>query len=286
VIGASWYYLSIKRQLSCWQYACWLDTGCVDSMVHCGGTTTSTLNSTTVDKVCPINPPDATVFDYGIYLDARQSRIIGDKEVLRKFIRCFFWGLRNLSSFASNLETSASGGQTLFASIISVVALILLIYIIGNIQRYTELASARSERIVDKMKLIKPKIKLLVKSHNLREFTETLIVERIQKALENDNDSFKFARLLRDDDTITESLRKDLQILETSILNPKLDIQRKAEIWLSDNNIPPDQNNILFYLKCRLEDDQDVNLKSVLSVLPHKTEWMTKKNLCFETLKK
>ena len=38
------------------------------------------------------------------------------------------------SSFASNLQTSTNGGETFFAIIISAVALILLTYIIGNVQ--------------------------------------------------------------------------------------------------------------------------------------------------------
>ena len=170
MIGASWYYLSIKRQLSCWNYACKIITGCI---FHCDGTTTSTLNSTLVNEFCPLIPEK-----FGIYLDALQSGIVEDKGVLKKFLQCFFWGLRNLrfdqhmssflqkylnlglgeanedicstlllrcgiiltafnfycSSFASNLQTSTDGVETSFAIIISIVALILLIYIIGNIQ--------------------------------------------------------------------------------------------------------------------------------------------------------
>ncbi|KAL5575111.1 hypothetical protein UlMin_016810, partial [Ulmus minor] len=282
VIGASWYYLSIKRQVSCWNHACKIDTGCI---FHCDGTTTSTLNSILVNKFCPLNPEK-----FGIYLDALQSGIVEDKGVSKKFLQCFFWGLRNLSSFASNLQTSTNGGETFFAIIISVVALLLLIYIIGNIQRYAELASARSEKIEDKMEIIKPKIKPLVKSYNLSQFAELWIAHIIKKALENDNNSFNFKRLdispLPKDDTIKESLLQDLRILETSILNPMVDIQGNAEKWLSDNKISYDQNIILFYMKCRLKDNQDVNLKSILSVLPYKHQWMTKKDLCFDTLKK
>ncbi|KAL5576057.1 hypothetical protein UlMin_017756, partial [Ulmus minor] len=129
LIGASWYYLSIKRQLSCWNHACKFDTGCVHNVFHCDGTTTSPLNSTLVNEFCPLNSQK-----FGIYLDALQSGIVEDKGVLKKFLQCFSWGLRNLSSFASNLYSSTNDGETFFAIIISAIGLLLLIYILQNIR--------------------------------------------------------------------------------------------------------------------------------------------------------
>ncbi|KAL5574546.1 hypothetical protein UlMin_016245, partial [Ulmus minor] len=282
VIGASWYYLSIQRQLSCWNDACKIDSGCI---FHCDGTNPSSLNSTLVHKFCPLNPQK-----FGIYLDALQSGIVEDKGVLKKFLQCFFWGLRHLSSFASNLHTSTNDGETFFAIIISVVALILLICIIGNIQRYAGLESARFERIVDKMELIKELMEGLVVFHKLDDCTKKLTLEHIQEAFENDNESFNFERLFinhfRNDDNKKESVLKDLSLLEKWAFNGQPDNLGKAKKWLFDNNIPRDRNNILFYLTFRLKDDEDVNLTSVFSVLPDESKWMTMKDLCFHTLKK
>ena len=76
-------------------------------------------------------------------------------------------------------------------------------------------------------------------------------------------------------------VQQDLRFLEEWVFNGQPDNQGKAKKWLSDNNIPHDQNNILFYLTCRLKDDEDVH-----SVLPDEYKWMTMKDLCFDTLKK
>lgn len=45
---------------------------------------------------CPIQEENATIFDFGMYLQALQSDIVLPKNFLEKFFYCFWWGLQNL----------------------------------------------------------------------------------------------------------------------------------------------------------------------------------------------
>lgn len=46
--------------------------------------------------MCPINPSNAAVFNFGIFLDSLQSGMVGTTKFRRKFLYYFWWGLRNL----------------------------------------------------------------------------------------------------------------------------------------------------------------------------------------------
>ena len=52
----------------------------------------------TRNDFCPINPPNATVFDFGIFLGALQSGITASTDFPKKILLCFGWSLRNLRS--------------------------------------------------------------------------------------------------------------------------------------------------------------------------------------------
>lgn len=51
---------------------------------------------TLLNDLCPIDPPNAKLFDFGIYLDVLQSGILRSTDYPKKFSNCFWWGLRNL----------------------------------------------------------------------------------------------------------------------------------------------------------------------------------------------
>ena len=53
-------------------------------------------NLTYLNEFCPTNPPNPAVFNFGIFANAIDSRIICKTDFLRKFSRSFWWGLRNL----------------------------------------------------------------------------------------------------------------------------------------------------------------------------------------------
>ena len=94
IFGAIWYLLSIERQDACWKENCNKPGGNCNRSYFCGGTpsqnTVAFLNSS-----CPINPPDPSVFDFGIYLPALQN-VAQSQNFAEKLLFCLWWGLRNL----------------------------------------------------------------------------------------------------------------------------------------------------------------------------------------------
>ncbi|KAL6140269.1 hypothetical protein ACLB2K_058569 [Fragaria x ananassa] len=71
VIAAFWYFFAIHREISCWHQACDKSAGCLATYA-CGGSSTS-MNITFQNELCPIFPPNTTLFDFGIFLDILQS---------------------------------------------------------------------------------------------------------------------------------------------------------------------------------------------------------------------
>ncbi|CAN6705922.1 unnamed protein product [Malus baccata var. baccata] len=84
---------------------------------------------------CPLNSPDDALspFNFRIFLDSLKNEN-PDQEFGKKFLYSFWWGLRNLSNFGTNLVTSTYVWENLFAILISVIGLLLFIYLIGNVQ--------------------------------------------------------------------------------------------------------------------------------------------------------
>lgn len=81
--------------IACWQYACQSDNGCKPSTFECHDHPTN-RNITSLNAACPISPANTEVFDFGIFLNALQSRIAGSADYSQKLSNCFWWGLRNL----------------------------------------------------------------------------------------------------------------------------------------------------------------------------------------------
>nr|XP_011470591.1 PREDICTED: cyclic nucleotide-gated ion channel 1-like [Fragaria vesca subsp. vesca] len=133
---------------TCWQYSCHLDqiNGCKPLVFDCDYEFRDSTR-------CPVKPPKATVFDFGIFLGVLQPDISGSKNFVKKFLNCFSWGVRNLSSLGSNLEASSDTGENLFTAAISVIGFLLFLYLIGNLQSYMQSSSARREAHDHKMRI-------------------------------------------------------------------------------------------------------------------------------------
>ncbi|KAM1917830.1 hypothetical protein ACFX13_037386 [Malus domestica] len=161
VLGAFWYFLAMQRESTCWQLACQSDqNGCKRSTFYCNDRLFQNL--TTLNDLCPINPSDAKVFDFGIFLDALQSGVVESTDFPRKILHCFWWGLRNLSSLGSNLETSNYAMENLFAVFISLFALVLFIfYLSGTLQQiwtHRVTKSSAKRKVLRQMELKKLEI--------------------------------------------------------------------------------------------------------------------------------
>ncbi|XP_050368794.1 cyclic nucleotide-gated ion channel 1-like [Argentina anserina] len=134
VFGAYWYFLSIQREMSCWHQTCRNTKGC-RSTNYCEDTSSS-ADIKLLNHFCPINPSNETLFDFGIFLDALQSGNTGSISFTTKFLYTFWWGIRNLSNFGTDLETSNYVWENCFTIFLSLVGLLLFIYLMGNVQTY------------------------------------------------------------------------------------------------------------------------------------------------------
>ncbi|KAH7849691.1 hypothetical protein Vadar_021545 [Vaccinium darrowii] len=97
VLGAFWYLFSIERETTCWKKAYGNRTECVNYSVYCDH---STGFKVFLNESCSIETPNAALFDFGIFLDALQSGVVGSTNYPEKFFYCFWWGLQNLRQFS------------------------------------------------------------------------------------------------------------------------------------------------------------------------------------------
>ncbi|XP_028077585.1 cyclic nucleotide-gated ion channel 1-like [Camellia sinensis] len=144
VLGAFWYLFSIERETTCWKKACGNQTECVNSSVYCEN---GAAFKTFLNDSCPIQTANAAQFDFGMFLDALQSGVVGSTDFPQKFFYCFWWGLQNLSSLGQNLETSTYVWEICFAVCISISGLVLFSFLIGNMQTYLQSTAVRLEEM-------------------------------------------------------------------------------------------------------------------------------------------
>ncbi|XP_076957978.1 cyclic nucleotide-gated ion channel 18-like [Bidens hawaiensis] len=149
VLGASWYLMSIGRQHSCWQEGCKADMAskvCI-SFLDCNSVgkpeRKKWLESTSLRTLCDASN-ETSPFKFGMFADAFTSEVASSK-FFEKYLYCLWWGLRNLSSYGQNLDTSIYIGETLFCSFICIGGLILFAQLIGNMQTYLQSMTVRLE---------------------------------------------------------------------------------------------------------------------------------------------
>ncbi|XP_059312481.1 cyclic nucleotide-gated ion channel 1-like isoform X1 [Lycium ferocissimum] len=148
VVGAFWYVFTVERQHDCWREACQRTAKCVLFDLYCnqGGKG----NAQFLNSSCLLLKPEdikENEFDFGIFLDALQSQIVGKRNFWSKLFYCFWWGLRNLSSLGQDLNPSNFVGEILFAIFICIVGMILFSLLIGNMQEYLKSMTVRVEEM-------------------------------------------------------------------------------------------------------------------------------------------
>lgn len=150
VVGAFWYLFAIERKHQCWRDACLRDDhNCYINLLYCGKDPDQ--NNEFLSKFCPLLEPNeiktSKDFNFGIFLDALQSNVVEMTDFPKKFLYCFWWGLRSLSSLGQNLKTSTFVVEILFAIAISVLGLVLFSFLIGNMQKYLQSITVRLEEM-------------------------------------------------------------------------------------------------------------------------------------------
>ena len=137
VIGAFWYFFSIQRETACWHLVCGNLNGCGNSF-SCANTDSS-VNYEFLDDRCPINTPNTTKFNFGIFLEALQSGIVQSSNLPQKFFYCFWWGLRNLRFACARLTIIYWPGILIFVSLWSYYKMLLWSFLIYLPSRFLRL---------------------------------------------------------------------------------------------------------------------------------------------------
>ncbi|KAH7538188.1 hypothetical protein FEM48_Zijuj03G0172400 [Ziziphus jujuba var. spinosa] len=243
----------------------------------------------------PQDPPNPDVFNFGIFTDAIQLRILGPVDFPKKFFHSYWWGLQNLSSFGQNLKTSPYVWEVCFACLITVMGLLLFTYLIGNIQTYMQMAVKRSEEIRKSMRKsmrIKDEEFKIIFGDKLPPKLKIVLMGSIQNANEN-HENIDWQNVLASFKGPTGPFTKEeIGFMCRKSVSPgfgnEKEIQKlSADLWLHNNNIPSDLKTIIrLYVEWNLEYSKDVNLQTVLSVLPLKHKESLKIYFCLATLKK
>ncbi|KAI7737884.1 hypothetical protein M8C21_032148 [Ambrosia artemisiifolia] len=152
VIGSFWYLFSIDRADDCLRAACNHNMNCKIKDLYCGEKRDQLIDYSFLNTTCTPLQPDqiqtsSSDFDFGIFLDAFQSHVVETKDFPQKFLYCFWWGLRNLSSLGQNLKTSTYVWEILFALFISILGLVLFSFLLGNMQKYLQSMTVRVEEM-------------------------------------------------------------------------------------------------------------------------------------------
>ncbi|KAF4380233.1 hypothetical protein F8388_024526 [Cannabis sativa] len=278
VFGAFWYFHSIFRETACWHIAC-KSVGieeCIPGPFDCQSHHHPIKNLTIVDQYCPVNPPNPVIFNFGIFSQAIESRIVCKTDFLRKFSRSFWWGLRNLSSFGQNLDTSSNVGENFFAT-------------------YMQLETTKSEEARRKLSIKQPEIDSYLSNHDLPPHKKKVIKRYLTQTIREgkDFDVKHLFSLLEEhaDHDNNQHKSESFAAWVTKILDVKKHekntSEQKAELWISRNGIPVGiEPKVMKYVQLRLQEGKDVDIEHLLHILPLTLGMSIKKHMCFPILKK
>nr|XP_011469682.1 PREDICTED: uncharacterized protein LOC101302215 isoform X1 [Fragaria vesca subsp. vesca]XP_011469683.1 PREDICTED: uncharacterized protein LOC101302215 isoform X2 [Fragaria vesca subsp. vesca] len=193
IIGAFWYFFAVERVTTCWRYGCRIENGCDPNNLDCRDHHTL-RNIAFLDEACSRHSPNGKFFDFGIYVSILQLGILASTNYSEKLSNCFWWGLRNLSSLGSNLQTSVNTWENLFAASISIIGLLLFIYLIGNLQTYMQLETSRrathrwNMKIHKKMEEKGEAVERWLSNNGIPLSRKPYIMKRVQVELEEERD--------------------------------------------------------------------------------------------------
>ncbi|GLU20692.1 hypothetical protein SLE2022_368780 [Rubroshorea leprosula] len=151
VLGASWYVLSIQRQLECWKIECRNEINtthspsCHPLFLDCSTLGKPDRNfwlkTTNVITGCDARNDN---FHFGMFADAFTNDV-ASSNFIDKYFYCLWWGLKNLCSYGQNIAASTIVSETLFGILICIAGLVFFCHLIGNMQTYLQSTTARLE---------------------------------------------------------------------------------------------------------------------------------------------
>ncbi|CAJ1781545.1 unnamed protein product [Sphenostylis stenocarpa] len=153
VTGATWYLSSIGRQFNCWKAQCNMENkshtlSCFSSYLDCNSLDHPDrqywLNITRVITRCDAKSKINIKYKFGMFAEAFLNDVVVSKFKERYFY-CLWWGLRNLSSYGQNLDTTTYLPETLFCIFLCIFGLVLFSLLIGNMETYLSSMTVRLE---------------------------------------------------------------------------------------------------------------------------------------------
>ncbi|KAM1070359.1 hypothetical protein ACFX13_002207 [Malus domestica] len=269
ILGAFWYFFSIQRETSCWYSACAnhsLDpAGCMNTF-YCGHRTTTSRNITLLNKHCKLDTPDgaSAPFNFGIFLDSLKNHNTEHIHFGKKFLYSFWWGLRNISNFGTNLTTSTYVWENLFAILISIIGLLLFLYLIGNVQNLMlkEATKTKEETQMIQVNTLKEATEqMIIQVNTLKEATEQMIIH---------------VNMLKEATKIKEEEERQIIQVKTQGVCK----------WIIENKFPDNiKNEIMNSIEQTLKKNKDADVDKPFFILPWQTKRSVKRHLFMDTLK-
>ncbi|XP_030944779.1 cyclic nucleotide-gated ion channel 1-like [Quercus lobata] len=299
VLGAFWYFFSSQRLAACWHIACKNHSGCVHSSFNCDHSfgNLSYKNLSFISDICPINPPNSTTFDFGIFGESLQSGTLESEDFPQKLFFSFWWGMRNLCSFGSNLQTSDYIWENCFSLSIAIFGLLLFIYFLGNLQMYMQRRASKSIKKYEEKKghkvggnyeeEKKALEEMIRKCEEEKKALEEMIRKREEekKALEEMHEEEKKAL----EEMIRKREEEKKALEETKVVKSSKRRKRQEaniELWLSKEKVPTAmKSRIIEFIHNRFDEDEDVNVENLIPDLPLKLQSDVKRHICLNLLK-
>ncbi|XP_004289089.1 PREDICTED: cyclic nucleotide-gated ion channel 1-like [Fragaria vesca subsp. vesca] len=195
--GALWYILAVHQEIDCWKFSCQnLQCAVTSSSYYCNYEDSLKVNITVLNIMNELCAANSTTFDFGIYLYAFQSGMTRSRDVPRKMLQGFWWGLQNLSSFGSNLRTTfmfAKNRSTsfnlmeIFFSILLCISGIVLFLIYLNERVQVSKKISKELKLRRKMQKLNPEIDLWLTKNTLPKSLKMGIMKNMRQKLEENN---------------------------------------------------------------------------------------------------
>ncbi|XP_027926785.1 cyclic nucleotide-gated ion channel 18-like isoform X1 [Vigna unguiculata] len=153
VTGATWYLSSIGRQFNCWKTQCQIENkshtlSCFSSYLDCNSLNAPDrqywLNITRVITKCDAKSKINVKYKFGMFAEAFLNDVV-ISSFKERYFYCLWWGLRNLSSYGQNLDTTTYLPETLFCIILCIAGLVFFSLLIGNMETYLSSMTVRLE---------------------------------------------------------------------------------------------------------------------------------------------
>ncbi|CAI7872363.1 unnamed protein product, partial [Closterium sp. NIES-53] len=156
-VGGVWYILAVDRFSECLQHVCTNTQGCNPTYLYCGNTNSPVTTVASADlfspqytgknvTTCLYTPGDDGKTDspipYGVFANA--IPLTASPDVVSNYLYSFFWGLQQVSTLCGNLVPSRWDVEVLFVIVVTIIGLLLLALLIGNISNYLQSLNRRS----------------------------------------------------------------------------------------------------------------------------------------------